>query len=385
MINQRTGNYFSRYIRRIRHRININYLLGLFIAVIIFSTIILTSISKKTKLPTTQANEISNEIKNSNIDINENTENPLSNFITTKPNEKKQNKSKKSKTEKKPNITCVPCKNLKKSYGNSSPNDVVITGVFGKFSKFDKFIRSLRSTGSKARVVVVSNTTFPNSFITKYSLCKIDFFIMKSPNNTMDMYPHSLRYIGYQQYFRQANQTFDRVLHADSFDVFFQRDPFSDAISKDHLYFVMEDIKIMNSSWNHGWLIRAYNETISDELGNFTVSCSGTVIGGFSQFITYLGVLLGHEPFWLNGRHSLDQAYHNYLLHTYAFEKAGIKPMFFGCNSPILTMHYCGRNGGENIKDGQIYSPNGQIQPAIVHQYPLFGETTKAIKKMCAK
>ena len=187
----------------------------------------------------------------------------------------------------------------------------------------------------------------------------------------------------YFKYFDQlGNQTFDRVLHADSFDVFFQKDPFTKEIKKDRLYFTMEDILIQNSTWNSGWLKRAYNESTAIALGKYNVSCSGTLIGGYSQFLNYLKVLLNHPPFWANGRHSLDQAYHNYLLHTSTFKAAGIKEEFMGCNSPIITMHYCGRIK-QVVKNGRIYTPNGRIIPAIVHQYPLFQSMTNAIKKMC--
>lgn len=279
---------------------------------------------------------------------------------------------------------CNLCKKLPIAYGDSSRNDLVITGVFGQEKRFNKFIRSLRSTGCKAKVVVVSNVSLKKEYQEKYKKCDVDFFVMKSPPNTMNMYPHSLRYVGYQQYFDIfKNQTFNRVLHADSFDVFFQKDPFTKDIHNDHLYFTMEDVLIQNSSWNSGWLTRAYNNSIATALGNYTVSCSGTLIGGYSQFLKYLEVLLNHPPFWANGRHSLDQAYHNFLLHTSAFKEAGINQEYMGCNSEIVTMHYCGRIK-QVIKKGLIYTPNGRIIPAIVHQYTLYQSMNDAIKKMCS-
>ncbi|OHT01134.1 hypothetical protein TRFO_01732 [Tritrichomonas foetus] len=282
------------------------------------------------------------------------------------------------------NGECSLCANLPASYGNSSPKDLIITGVFGGEKKLNMFVKSLRSTGSQARVVVISNTSFAEDFIKDYLACNVEFFIMKSTKKTHSMYPHSLRYVGYQQFFQQTTEKFDRVLHADSFDVFFQKDPFNEEISKDKLYFVLEDIKIENSSWNSGWLIRAYNESVSQSLGENIVSCSGTVIGGYNQFLIYLNTLLEHPPFWANGRHSLDQAYHNFLLHTGVFEKKGINAAYFGCNSHILTMHYCSRHGKEVLKNNRIYTPNGKILPAIVHQYPLFRGSQLAIKAMCS-
>jgi hypothetical protein len=107
---------------------------------------------------------------------------------------------------------------------------------------------------------------------------------MNTSTATDHFYPHSLRYIGYRQYLSSTDRTFDRIFHPDSFDVFFQSDPFMHSIRMDRLYFVLEPPTIANSEWNTEWLIRAYNESISRSLANFTVSCSGTVIGGAAQF-----------------------------------------------------------------------------------------------------
>jgi hypothetical protein len=173
---------------------------------------------------------------------------------------------------------------------------------------------------------------------------------------THHFYPHSLRCIGYRQYLSSTDRTFDRIFHTDAFDVFFQSYPFTHSIRRHRLDFILERPTIANSEWNTEWLIRAYNESVSRPLANFTVSCSGTVIDGTAQFRIYLDTLLGHDPFWQNGRHSLDQAYHNFLLHTGELERVGVRPKFLGCSSQILTMHYCSR-GTNNTKNGRAISP----------------------------
>lgn len=391
----RTRNNWTRFFHRLTRKYAIYAIAFLFFAVILASFVIF-SLSDN-DIDQNKVDQMEN-ILNEDSDIN-NKNNVHNNNFNNDINDKNQVKKKvdrnngmdlyndnlnnKEKDEADNKNKCQICRNLPKAYGNSSPKDLVITGVFGKEKKFKKFIHSLRATGCQAKVVVVSNVSLKKQYQEMYKKCDVDFFVMKSPPETMTMYPHSLRYVGYQQYFDSIKNTkFNRVLHADSFDVFFQKDPFTDEILNDRLYFTMEDILIQNSSWNSGWLTRAYNESVANSLANYNVSCSGTLIGGYSQFIKYLEVLLHHQPFWLNGRHSLDQAYHNYLLHTSAFKKAGIKEEFMGCNSPIITLHYCGRIK-QVVKNGRIYSPNGLVVPAIVHQYPLFQSMTNAISKMC--
>lgn len=403
MIRARNNNDWTRFFHRLTRIYAVRVIIFFFFAIIAVS--FLMFIFSDTDLDPNQAgnifdenadmndkffdqNDKQNDIFNDNINNNQENNNDYNLNNNQENNQYDFNYNlddqKKSEEEDKKN-KCEICKNLPKAYGNSSPKDLIITGVFGKEKKFKKFIRSLRSTGCKAKVVVVSNVSLKQDYQDMYKKCNVDFFVMKSPPETMSMYPHSLRYVGYQQYFNQLkNQTFNRVLHADSFDVFFQKDPFTDDIRNDRLYFTMEDILIQNSSWNSGWLTRAYNESTAISLANYPVSCSGTLIGGYSQFLKYLKVLLNHPPFWANGRHSLDQAYHNYLLHTSAFKKAGIKEEFMGCNSPIITMHYCGRIK-QVVKNGRIYTPNGKIIPSIVHQYPLYQSMSDAISKMCPK
>jgi hypothetical protein len=229
---------------------------------------------------------------------------------------------------------------------------------------------------------MITNQSVSASVVSEYEKCGAEFFIMKTDSDTDHMFPHSLRYLGYDQFLKKSRRRFRRVFHTDSFDVFFQSDPFTSEISHKNLYFVLEKPTINESDWNSGWLIRAYNESVSKALGNFTVSCSGTLIGGYRQFKIYLKTLLGHEPFWMNGRHSLDQAYHNFLLHTGEFERNGVRPRFLDCSSMILTMHYCSR-GRKDTKNGKVVSMNKSVIPAVVHQYNMFGGASRILDRIC--
>jgi hypothetical protein len=284
-----------------------------------------------------------------------------------------------------PVADCALCANLAPSHGDSSPRDLVISGIFGAEERVDRFVRTLRASGSEAAIVLITNRSVEPSIASDYRKCGAEFFVMNTSRATDHFYPHSLRYIGYRQFLSATDRVFDRIFHTDSFDVFFQSDPFTRSIRRDRLYFVLERPTIGDSEWNTGWLIRAYNESISKALANFTVSCSGTVLGGAAQFRMYLDTLLGHEPFWRNGRHTLDQAYHNFLLHTGEFERAGARPELLGCDSQILTMHYCwrGTKDTKDTEDGMVVSPNGSLIPAVVHQYNLFRGASKVLAKIC--
>jgi len=277
---------------------------------------------------------------------------------------------------------CAPCAGLRARHGNSAESDVILAGVFGGEKRVRPFLRTLRASGSLASVVFVTDRTVPESIAAEYAGCGARFFPMRSSPETDYFYPHSLRYVGYRQFLDSERHAFLPVFHADSDDIFFQSDPFTAGVARDELYFAMEDVTINKSDWNSGWLVRAYNESVSEALGAFTVSCSGTVIGGYDQFVRYLDTMLAHPSFWANGRHSLDQAYHNYLLHTGEFERNGVRPVLRGCNSDVLTMHYCSR-GQRHSRDGRIVGPDGTTVPAVVHQYNLFAKGGQVLTRMC--
>lgn len=277
---------------------------------------------------------------------------------------------------------CPPCTGLRDKWGNSTQDDLIIAGIFGGGSRVMPFLRTLRSVGSRASVVLLTNLTKDDKSIESFNDCDAELFHVEVNESMMGLYPHSLRYIGAHQYLTTTTRKFNRIFHTDSFDVFFQKDPFTSDIKKDYLYFVLEEPLIKDSTWNTGWMERAYGKEVAAQMGNYTVSCSGTVIGGADQFRIYLDTLLGHQPFWNNGRHSLDQAYHNYLLHTGTFERNGIHPKYLGCNSSILTMHYCSRHK-ERIKYGRVFSPDGLTMPSVVHQYNLFSASSKLLKDLC--
>lgn len=278
---------------------------------------------------------------------------------------------------------CNVCPHIKQAYKDSRPEDLILLGVFGDIEKVKIFIKSLRAVGCTAHIVIVTNTTYNEEIRKILGHCGVEFFRMHVPKNATHHAPHSLRYIGYRQFLESTNRQFYRIFHSDSFDVFFQSDPFTEQIYPDSLYFIMEDILIKDSTWNTGWLKRAYNSTISEQFGNFTVSCSGTVIGGADQFKRYLNTLLSHQEFWKNGRHSLDQAYHNYLLHSGEFERAGIKRKEFGCNSPFLTLHYCSRYDEQDYFD-DVICPDGHTKPAVVHQYNINFKAKSLIESKCS-
>lgn len=282
---------------------------------------------------------------------------------------------------------CMPCRLIPPKYGNSTPNDLVISGAFGQVRNALKFLRSLRTVGCMASVVFVTNGNVPESTLQEFRDCGAQFFTITHLSRRLRKFsPHCLRFFGYKDYLDHAGKQFDRILHSDSFDVFFQSDPFTDNIRNDRLYFTMEDRKIKNCPFNSRWIRQSYNESVLRALGNFTISCSGTIIGGYDQFMRYLVTMITHEPFLANGGTRLDpdQAYHNYLLHTGAFERAGVRAEYMGCNSPVLSMHYCSRHHNR-IYQNRVRGPDGTTVPALVHQYNRYRDAITLVDRLCSE
>lgn len=281
---------------------------------------------------------------------------------------------------------CMPCRLIPPKHGNSTPNDLIISGAFGQVKNALKFLRTLREVDCMASVVFVTNRNIPESTLQEFRDCGAEFFTIRNvPARIRNFSPHCLRFFGYKEYLDRTDKKFDRILHSDAFDVFFQSDPFTADIRNDRLYFTMEDRKIKDCPFNTRWIRQSYNESVLRALENFTISCSGTVIGGYDQFMRYLVTMITHKPFLANGGTRLDpdQAYQNYLLHTGAFERAGVRAEYLGCNSAIISMHYCSSNR-KRVFQNNVRGPDGRTVPALVHQYNRYGDVISLVDRLCS-
>jgi hypothetical protein len=192
------------------------------------------------------------------------------------------------------------------------------------------------------------------------------------------------RYYYYYEWLREHIAEVDRVLHSDTFDVIFQSDPFVPSLNSSKLYFTFEPVTIGESRWTARWITECYSHKFLEAHGAQPTSCSGVTAGGAKPFLTYLGVLLNQDS-WRNCfGHSLDQAHHNYLLHTGEFARAGLEIEAFDCNSRFLTMHFCCKRAKCRWDpSGIIFGNNSREPPLLVHQYNRWKNLTRRNPTFC--
>lgn len=282
-------------------------------------------------------------------------------------------------------VKCPSCNLSPLNKPTSTRRDVILTSALTKLKNVEYFIRTLRSTGCKARVILFldSKQTASIKWRSLFAACDIEPVFIKHTNPVVQSAPKLSRYYFEQQWLKENVDKVDRIIHTDSFDVIFQSDPFIEMIKNDRLYFTFEPVTLANSLWTASWMNQCYSHT---QLSNFTnrlVSCSGVTAGSGKLFLKYLDLLLATPQWTTCFGHSLDQAHHNYLLFSGAFERAGIKIEGFGCDSPFLTMHFCCKKTKCHLDDNGVMYGNGTTAPVLVHQYNRWKNLTKRNPEWC--
>ncbi|CAF3618882.1 unnamed protein product [Rotaria socialis] len=146
---------------------------------------------------------------------------------------------------------------------------------------------------------------------------KHETFVMKSI--------HSQRWTifsSYLQTLQKEGKAFDNVFICDVSDTIFQANVFKHMNKMgDGLYVFLEDIhfRISKSNINANWIRVCYGEQMLQQIGNKSISCSGTVLGSWPAITTYLSTMtaqflnLSRACLKMTGN---DQGVHNFIIHN---------------------------------------------------------------------
>jgi hypothetical protein len=115
----------------------------------------------------------------------------------------------------------------------------------------------------------------------------------------------------------------DRVMHSDSYDVFFQGDPFQPVIPRDKILLVMEDMQIADCDWNTQWIKECYGRSTWNRIKENNIVCTGIIAGSASEYVRLVRYMR-MRPEWVEcWDESKDQPIFNNLLWTGAFDVHG--------------------------------------------------------------
>ena len=173
----------------------------------------------------------------------------------------------------------------------------------------------------------------------------------------------SLRYGHYYDYLTKHAPHAEQVLLTDVRDVFFQDDPFSVPLTGLEVFLEDPSHRLASERHNAGWIADLYGHEALTMLGDYVVSCSGTVAGDRSSILHYLKEMIEATAWRRRPMGARDQGVHNYLLRTGRFPDAKVVDNGGGRVMTMDGMRAFSENNG-----GQIQNSDGTI-PAVVHQY----------------
>lgn len=298
---------------------------------------------------------------------------------------------------------------------SSTKRDVVLLFATNFAPGLELCIKSLRSTGSECRIVLFCAPGFVFSRYLQRLLQAMKVEVVPDCVETKKRpyVPHMLRFeyeldwlkkhhygrkrgannpknLSYNSDSSNKNHygiendddSLDRVLHTDSFDVFFQGDPF-EYIPHDSLTFVVEPHQFRSCGWNLGWLTECYDGAVVSRMTHNFIICSGSIAGSIDHYIKLLELMIQQSAWSRCYKPSMDQPILNYLVWNGYVANEGIKYRLTGCDDGFLTVQWC------VLENKPLYNDHGQIistmksVPSYVHQYNRLAPMMNRLYEQC--
>lgn len=269
--------------------------------------------------------------------------------------------------------------------GGSTRRDVVLFFATAYGEGLELAIRSLRSTGAKCRIILFTSKNFRPipQFAKMVEALNIEIIPNCENTKKRDYVPHMIRFEFELEWLEKHSNEIDRVLHSDSFDVYFQGDPFANNIASDSLTFVVEPHCIRSCGWNLAWVRECYGGNIMGEMRRHFIVCSGSIAGGASDYIKLLKLMISQKEWEKCWQPSKDQPILNYLIWKGFVDKAGIKYSFTGCDGGYFTVQWCVLDKNIRFNEhNQIISLANSVPP-FIHQYNRIDYLTDKLYRQC--
>jgi hypothetical protein len=187
------------------------------------------------------------------------------------------------------------------------------------------------------------------------------------------------RYLLYAEFLDQRAPDFDRVLLADSTDIFFQADPFAWDWSPGVHFFLEETKNELGACRLHRlWLGCQVGPEFVERHAHEVVSCSGTTFGDTASIRQYLAQMIATMMRARNlGKISGgDQGIHNVLRLEGKLENPIIHANRHG---PVLTMGVMQPGDFQSNPAGLVLNEDGSLPP-VLHQYDRLPELKKRLQ-----
>lgn len=234
------------------------------------------------------------------------------------------------------------------------------------------FVASLQRVRSNSDLVFFSSSVLLKKALRKYPWIEVLDFrpFLENVSGYDQLSPNVFRYYVYQKFLEARTDQYDQVLLADTRDVVFQDDPFSNGLEEGkslHVFLETGNVPIKDQKDNRDWMTNCYGESILEVLGSEPISCSGVTLGTYQGIRELMDLMCAefdnHTKKGIGLTGGEDQGVHNYLIHT------GKLPQVRICGdeeSEVVTVAYFKEN--TKVVKRKVVDDSGRIIP-VVHQY----------------
>jgi hypothetical protein len=295
---------------------------------------------------------------------------------------------------------------------SSTPRDLILALLHGRnFEVVAPFVLSLRRTGYRGRLVMFTSRVgagteaqlrregvevVPFRFSGRkerqplarlWRLWRWYFASGASPAAKARLAHRVLhvryrRYLLYAEFLAQHASEFDRILLADSTDVFFQADPFAWPWSPGVHFFLEEEKNRLGACRLHRlWLGCQVGPEFVERHAHEIVSCSGTTYGDTPGILDYLAQMVAAmmQAGNLGKISGGDQGLHNFLRLEH---KVNRLTLHHNRRGPVLTMGVMQPGDYHLDPAGRVLNEDGSVPP-VLHQYDRLPELKKNLLAGC--
>lgn len=267
----------------------------------------------------------------------------------------------------------------RKSY--STKRDLAITSVLYRERNLALNLLSIRQSGCEATIVVLCDKTSIFSPKTKFMINELNVIVVQSNvQKYIKIHSDMTRTYFVVNYVKKNRGKYDRVFFFDSYDVFFETDPFQFFTEKKVYLFQESLVTINEDGFDRQWIVDCYGEKALEIVGDKLFVCAGTVGSGSIEEFIKLYTILDAENKWKVCR--VDQGPLNYLLYSGKFKAKNLSYHVFNHTGPVLTLNLAIKIF-VNI-DGYLFVHNALNQtPAVLHQTKNFKNIQSSLYKRC--
>ena len=246
-----------------------------------------------------------------------------------------------------------------------------------KYEEMELFVSSLRLTGSRAEIVFFIDECWIGEFgkmADKYGGIRLISFNsakISEKYGAVVIY----RFILFENYLRTIEKSLYRYcLQVDTFDVYFQHNPFSHVGIIDGIAVYMEnsEIDIGKCRYHRSWFNHCQAAELLSAFHSFPRICMGVLIALADDFINFLRLFI---PKLLNPFHCNDQGLFNILIWSGELAKHMTVSIFSNLDGPVL---HANTDWTYNMTAADGFIRNTKGTPfAVVHQYDRLAAVNK--------